>query len=177
MKKVLLSLMAAVLLVASMATVVLARPPVDLTPELKAARAATAKYNAVTKALADGYLATDDCVSSPPIPGNQGGMGFHYVNLGLMDTTVDLTTPEILLYAPTEVGVRLVAVEYVLPIGGPGDPVPPAPPPAPILFGQTFNGPMEGHDGGPPHYDLHVWLWEGNPNGIFTPFNPNVSCN
>ena len=38
MKKVLLSLMAAVLLVASMATVVLARPPVDLTPELKAAR-------------------------------------------------------------------------------------------------------------------------------------------
>ena len=169
MKKVLLALMAAVLLLASVATVVLARPPVDLTPELKAARAATAKYNAVTKALADGYVSTVACVSSPPIPGNLGGMGFHYVNLGLMDTTVDPLTPEILLYAPNGAGVRLVGVEYtVLDVGQPT---------APTIFGQTMEGPMPGHGGGPSHYDIHVWLWEENPNGIFTSFNPNVSCN
>ena len=28
----------------------------------------------------------------------------------------------------------------------------------------------------PPHYDLHVWVWQANPAGIFAPFNPNVSC-
>ncbi len=171
MKKVLLSLMAAVLLVASMATVVLARPPVDLTPELTAARAATAKYNSVTKALADGYLATVDCVEAPPAgpPGALGGMGFHYVNLGLMDPFVDPLTPEILLYVPTAAGVRLVGVEYLaVDVGQP----------APVLFGQTMNGPMAGHGPGQPdHYDLHVWLWEANPDGIFADWNPNVSCN
>jgi hypothetical protein len=26
------------------------------------------------------------------------------------------------------------------------------------------------------HWSLHVWLYEDNPNGVFTPFNPNVSC-
>jgi hypothetical protein len=33
--------------------------------------------------------------------------------------------------------------------------------------------------GGPafPHYQLHVWVWKNNPNGMYTPFNPNVSCN
>ncbi len=169
MKKVFLSLMAAALLVASMATAVMARSPVDLTPELKAAKAATAKYNSVTKALADGYLFTDDCVSSPPIPGNQGGMGFHYVNLGLMDTTVDPLTPEILLYVPNGAGVRLVGVEYTVLDVGQSTP--------PTIFGQTMAGPMPGHDGGPSHYDIHVWLWEENPNGIFASFNPNVSCN
>jgi hypothetical protein len=23
-------------------------------------------------------------------------------------------------------------------------------------------------------YDLHVWLYENNPSGIFAPFNPDV---
>jgi hypothetical protein len=27
-----------------------------------------------------------------------------------------------------------------------------------------------------PHYDRHVWLYRDNPNGLFAPFNPNVSC-
>ncbi len=36
---------------------------------------------------------------------------------------------------------------------------------------------MEGHDPQMPrHYDLHVWLWQANPAGIFAPFNPNVRC-
>ena len=55
---------------------------------------------------------------------------------------------------------------------------------APTLFGRTFEGPMDaehrppGHPdySGPDHYDLHVWLWQGNPDGIFAEFNPNVSC-
>lgn len=27
-----------------------------------------------------------------------------------------------------------------------------------------------------PHYDRHVWIYRDNPNGVFTPFNPSVTC-
>lgn len=36
---------------------------------------------------------------------------------------------------------------------------------------------MKGHSAGMPwHYDLHVWLWRDNPNGLFVNWNPNVTC-
>jgi hypothetical protein len=28
----------------------------------------------------------------------------------------------------------------------------------------------------PVHYDLHVWLWQDNPAGMFALFNPTVTC-
>ena len=27
-----------------------------------------------------------------------------------------------------------------------------------------------------PHYELHMWLYEENPTGVFAQFNPRVSC-
>ena len=27
-----------------------------------------------------------------------------------------------------------------------------------------------------PHYDRHVWVHRDNPNGVFAPFNPAVTC-
>ena len=27
-----------------------------------------------------------------------------------------------------------------------------------------------------PHYELHVWLYEDNPAGLFAQFNPRVDC-
>jgi hypothetical protein len=27
-----------------------------------------------------------------------------------------------------------------------------------------------------PHFDRHVWIYRDNPNGVFAPFNPAVSC-
>ena len=27
-----------------------------------------------------------------------------------------------------------------------------------------------------PHFDRHVWIHRVNPNGVFTPFNPAVTC-
>jgi hypothetical protein len=27
-----------------------------------------------------------------------------------------------------------------------------------------------------PHFDRHVWIYPDNPNGVFAPFNPAVSC-
>jgi hypothetical protein len=144
----------------------------------------TAKYLDVEVALADGYAPGGSCVSAPP-----GGMGFHYANPGLMEAPLDLLTPQILLYAPTEDGLKLIGVEYnaaALAVTADG----PAPwfeeeepegwvTSAPSVLGTTFEGPMAGH--GPPgtapwHYDLHVWLWETNPSGMFADFNPNVSC-
>ncbi len=47
----------------------------------------------------------------------------------------------------------------------------------PSLFGVQFDGSMPGHEEGMPmHYDLHTWIFEHNPSGTFTPFNPRVIC-
>ena len=48
------------------------------------------------------------------------------------------------------------------------------------LFGQGFEGPMEGHEPLMPsdlhHYDLHVWLFKEKPEGMFNSTNPTVTC-
>ena len=92
-------------------------------PELVAAlqaTAATARFLDVNEALEDGYVSTEECVESPA-----GTMGIHYINLDLiLDPGLDPATPEVLLYANTKDELRLVAVEYLAPIGPPGAPVP-----------------------------------------------------
>jgi len=105
-------------------------------------------------------------------------MGYHYFNPSLgMDSEVNLTTPEILMYASSGEGLRLVGVEYFVGIGAPDAPIPNPAPPAPVLFGLPFDGPMLGHiPGMPPHYDLHVWIWQSNPSGMFAMWNPKVTC-
>jgi hypothetical protein len=153
--------------------------------QLAAVRAATAKYHDVGAAEADGYVSTEECVAVPGL----GGMGIHYLNMGLLlEPGVDALKPEVLLYVPSGDGMKLVAVEYITlaltEIDGVPQPWFAAEPPPngfisanPVLFGQTFNGPMPGHGPGEPwHYELHTWTWQGNPQGIFADFNPNVSC-
>ncbi|MCA1622781.1 MAG: hypothetical protein LC778_03110 [Acidobacteria bacterium] len=130
------------------------------------ARAATAKYHDVNEALADGFVPASPCVQIP----NVGAMGIHYVNFSRMDLNLDVSEPEILLYMPDETDeLRLVAIEYWIPFVASN--------PTPSLFGRSFNGPMPGHGPGEPvHYDLHVWAWRNNPNGMFAQFNPKLSC-
>ncbi|MBE0685465.1 MAG: hypothetical protein IH585_05650 [Anaerolineaceae bacterium] len=142
--------------------------------DLAAVRNATAKYHDVENAVADGFVADHMCVAAP----GMGGMGIHYINYErIMDPSVSLTEPEVLLYAPSGNGLKLVGVEYMVGLGAPGDPVPDSADPSPILFGREFDGPMEGHGPEmPPHYDLHVWIWSPNPSGMFEMFNPNVNC-
>ncbi len=78
--------------------------------------------------------------------------------------------PDVLLYAPSGNGLKLAEVEYIE-----LDPAKKLTE-APTLFGVVpFDGPME-HEPLPNHYDLHVWNWQANPDGIFTAHNPNVRC-
>jgi hypothetical protein len=133
--------------------------------QLAEVRAATAKYHRVEAAVDDGYVPFGPCVAVPGL----GGMGYHFARLDLIDGTLSLAQPEILVYAPAQNGrLRLVAVEYVVPVA--------ASPERPSLFGRGFD---DAHDVGAPYgpqWDLHAWVWHHNPLGVFAPFNPNVGC-
>jgi len=138
---------------------------------LQTVKAATARYHSTVQAEKAGYVLGSPCASSP-----LGGMGFHYENRQLMaDPTIDPAQPEILLYAPAPSGgLELVGVEYWR---SDSDQDVTTTADRPSLFGQPFTGPMPGHHPGMPvHYDLHVWLWQDNPAGMFALFNPTVSC-
>ncbi len=156
-------------LVAVLSPVVAVATPSNSDPALArvlaAVRHATAKYHDVEKALADGYVAAPHCVSVPEL----GGMGYHYIKPSLAtDLVLDPLQPELLLYAPSGNGLRLVGVEYFVANVGQE---------RPEVMGIPLHGPMPGHEEGmPEHYDLHAWIWQPNPNGMFADFNPNVTC-
>ena len=134
---------------------------------LAAVQQATAKYHDVDAALADGYVPVSPCEELP----GEGAMGIHYLHPQLAaDLTSAAEQPEILLYMPKENGeLELVGVEYWQAAAGRSQ--------APAILDQPFDGPMPGHAPGmPEHFDLHVWLWEKNPNGLFAAWNPALSC-
>jgi hypothetical protein len=135
--------------------------------DLQAAKAASARFHSLQQASRAGYVR-----ESPCIPGE----GFHYGNMSLlMDTVLDPRRPELLLYELKPNGkLRLVGVEYFI---ADADQNLATTDDRPSLFGQPFVGPMAGHfPGQPAHYELHVWLWEPSPNGMFAQANPNVNC-
>ena len=142
-------------------------------PLVQAVRDATARYRDVSQAEADGYMPVLGCVSGP----DMGAMGMHYLKASLLgDGMVDVAHPELLVYEPTHGGgARLVAVEYLALAdvwdGAHADGAPP------LLMGQLFD-----HTDAPnrfrlpAHYSLHVWAWKYNPLGVFSMWNPRVSC-
>lgn len=176
MKKTLVVVALALLLLAVLAGIAYAATGTtnpQVLRDLARLRQATAKYHDVNAALADGFVPTPACVASP-----DGGMGIHYIHPSrLMDPAINLLEPEILLYVESGNRLKLLGVEYFQGIGAPDTPIPNPAPPAAVILGRSLDGPMDAHEPGqPPHYDLHVWLWQANPSGIFAPFNPNVSC-
>jgi hypothetical protein len=84
----------------------------------------------------------------------------------LVDPDFDPLQTEAVLYEPRKNGqLGLVAVEHiVINVGQP----------APTFDGQPFD--VGGTPIPVPHWSLHVWLHKQNPNGMFTPFNPDVVC-
>jgi hypothetical protein len=142
-----------------------------LPAELQDVRAAVAKHHSVEQATRDGYVQASPCESSPA-----GAMGQHWVNFALMASpAIDPLRPEVLLYLPDSNGnLKLVGVEY-LKFDADGSLL--TDDDRPFLFGQPFDGPMPGHNPGMPvHYDLHVWVAEQNPNGVYAQWNPALSC-
>ncbi len=104
-----------------------------------------------------------DCRDNPPV----GGMGYHYANVSRIDGAAPtILEPEILVFAPKQNGkLQLGAVEYIVPFPLWDDPAPPT------LFGQQFVA-----NTGDGVWQLHVWLWNHNPAGLFEDWNPTVSC-
>lgn len=95
-----------------------------------------------------------------------GAMGYHYGNPGLIDGTVSLLEPEILMYEPGPAGqLQLVGLEYIVPLGEWGGASPPS------LLGQEFH-----RNDGLGIFALHIWLWRSNPDGTFADWSPMVSC-
>ena len=123
-------------------------------------------------AVRDGYFSTVGCVHYPQaggagrVPYVAGGMGIHFLNPQLVGPVPDPMRPAILIYEPDGDKLRLIAAEWFVPLAtGVKE--------RPSVFGQPFDGPMEGHEPllpkGLHHYDLHVWLWKENPAGLFSP--------
>lgn len=82
-------------------------------------------------------------------------------------------TPEVLVYEPRNGRLQFVAVEFFV-TAEQWDATNAS---SPMLRGQLFN-----YVGAPNrlrlpgHYELHVWAWKNNPSGVFSDWNPEVSC-
>ena len=132
--------------------------------DLARVRDVTAPFRDIAEAQKVGYPTTmPQCLENQP----HGGMGLHYGKQDLMDATLDVEQPEILVYAPTESGKpRLVGVEYIVPYSVWDRERKP-----PTIFGQD----LRRADGLNLWY-LHVWAWEPNEKGLFDDWNPAVKC-
>jgi hypothetical protein len=140
--------------------------PATTFPEL--VRQATAQFRDVKKA--EGYALLHGCVSGP----QQGAMGIHFANAGLVgDGELDALHPEALLYEPKDGKLQLVGVEYIV-LADAWNANHTAPP---VLMGQLFNySGAPNRFGIPAFYELHVWAWKSNPDGMFADWNRRVSC-
>ena len=150
-----------------------------ITPELASAKAMLDKYKDPVVAVHDGYLSTLGCIDYPKggaegaMSYKPGGMGVHFLNLSYIGPTLSPDKPQVLIYEPRGDKLELVAAEWFVPAQAvTGTP--------PSIFGKQLEGPMMGHKPIMPeglhHYDLHVWLWRENPNGMFHSTNSAVKC-
>ena len=168
-------------------------------PTLAEVRAATERFRDEKVALAEGYIRdpgnmceTAQSMGRPPA---EGAMGVHYFRPDLLGITAppnprvdgngthtDFRKPGILIYEPRPDGsMELVAVENLVfrkawLAAGHKEP--------PKFHGRPYES-MEDNPattdvdeahGFEPHFDRHVWLYRDNPNGVFAPYNPAVTC-
>jgi len=167
-------------------------------PSLAEVRRATEPFRDVNAALAAGYIRDpyDLCDSAEMMgrPASLGAMGVHYFRPDLLGITAppsprvtgtgthtDFRRPAILIYEPQADGsMALVAVENLVfaeAWRASGHAAPPT------YYGVPYDD-MKDDPGTAldeahmfePHFDRHVWLYRDNPNGVFAPFNPAVTC-
>jgi hypothetical protein len=125
-------------------------------------REATARFKTTEAAEAAGYKRVTDCVQYQPA----GAMGYHFQNNDLLDTTLDLEHPEVLVYEKMPDGTfQLNGVEFLVPISAWKSAEPPR------IAGQDLKkSDLIGF------WFLHVWTWKASPSGLFAPWNPDVKC-
>ncbi|MBN0046656.1 hypothetical protein JS756_21610 [Streptomyces actuosus] len=119
---------------------------------------ATGAYAHEPYAVRGGFVRSDMCVTG----GTQGALGYVYLNEAHIGS-LDPAAPAALVYAPGPFGTReLAAVEWVVKDSGQA---------APELFGRTFAS-----DVLPGYFTLAAWIYRTDPDGLFAPWNPAVSC-
>jgi hypothetical protein len=172
--------------------------PAPNEPTLADVRTATERFRDVRVALADGYIRDpfDLCETAEMMgkPAALGAMGVHYFRPDLMGVKAppnprvngegvhtDFRRPAILIYEPQADGsLELVAVENLVfqaAWHGSGQTAPPSF--HGVVYDAMADDPATAVDEAhmfTPHYDRHVWIYRDNPNGVFAPFNPRVSC-
>jgi len=167
-------------------------------PTLAQVRAATERFQDINVALAEGYIRdpANMCETAEMIGRDAalGAMGVHYFRPDLLGITAppnprvngtstytDFSLPAILIYEPQADGsMQLVAVENLVfkaawAAAGNSEP--------PTFHGVAYDDMQddpattidEAHNF-EPHFDRHVWIYRDNPNGVFAPLNPAVSC-
>jgi hypothetical protein len=137
--------------------------------DLAALRRAVAEFHDLSAAQAAGYTTAvgDPTDGHTCLTSESGAMGVHYLNKTLVDDTVIVTQPELMIYEPQKDGsMTFVGVEYIIPYSIRG-----ADKPAPVLFGQAFT--RNDHF---QLWGLHAWIGRKNPSGTFAMWNPDVSC-
>lgn len=170
-------------LAAACSSVAVAQPAQAGRPALPAnlatVRAALDKYRDPIVAVREGYFSTVGCVDYPDgghgmgqMAYKPGGMGVHFLNPALIGPKLDSLKPQILIYEPVGNRLQLVAAEWFVPTAVSKT--------APMILGTKLDGPMEGHAPVLPvelsHWDLHVWLWKDNPNGVMHSTNSTIKC-
>jgi hypothetical protein len=166
-------------------------------PTLDEVRRATERFRDVNVALAEGYVRDpmNACETGEHmgLPAGTGAMGIHYARFDLLEITaaeprvdgtgthVDFLQPAVLLYEPQADGsLELVGVENLVFMEAwyaAGNTAPPSF--HGVAWDRMVDDPATEVDEAhmfTPHYDRHVWIYRENPNGVFTPFNPAVTC-
>lgn len=131
--------------------------------DLDALRRLTTGFDDIAVARAAGYT---DQITPCWYHRERGGQGIHIARSELIDGTLSLLEPELVMYEPMADGThQFLAIEYIVPFSAWTETEPP------VMLGRQLmrNERLE-------LFVLHVWLGKDNPNGMYDDWNPNVSC-
>jgi hypothetical protein len=151
--------------------------------QLAILRATVAHLTSADDALAAGFSpSASGCLQGA---GARGAFGRQLIiPARAFDDVLDPSLPEVVAYEDQADGsTKLVNVFHTIPAGPGYTPIlasqfsgPPYPSPRPELYGRPFDGPLVQPSTGFVFWGLRVHVGRHNPNGLFHPYNPGVSC-